>query len=147
MRSLLAAASIAVLIVATPAQAATEPLVVIVHESCPIDELSMAQLRQIFTKNRAPHPSGAKWIPLNVPPRSNERAHFDLTVLDKTPDEIGRFWVDQKIRGHGRPPRVVPSVRIAGRLVQRLENGITYVPANSVPPGTKILRIDGQTSL
>ncbi|MEQ8272813.1 MAG: hypothetical protein RMA76_42225 [Deltaproteobacteria bacterium] len=124
-----------------------DSLVVIVHPSCPLDEISKADLRQIFTHNRVPHPTGKAWIPLNTPVRTRERVTFDLLVLDKTPEEVGRFWVDQRIRAQSRPPRVVPSVRISARVVERLPTGIAYVPKALVPPGVKILRVDGRASL
>lgn len=76
-----------------------------------------------------------------------DRAAFDLVVRGKTPDEVGRFWVDQKIRAELRPPRVVASPRVAARIVERLETGIADVPKSAAPPGVKILRVDGRPAL
>ena len=110
------------------ATADTAELVVIVHPKNPAAELAPAELRAIFTTSRRRWSSGGAVAPFNLPARTDERVRFDRAVLDMTPEEVSRFWVDRKIRGGEPPPRQVPDASIMLRVVEKLEDAIGYVP-------------------
>jgi hypothetical protein len=56
------------------------------------------------------------------------RILFDKVVLGMTPDEVARHWVDQRIRGKGRPPRAVPDGALLKKVVRHFPGAIAYLP-------------------
>ena len=114
-------------------------LLVIVHPNNPTRSLDALQLNALFTSNRRFWPNGDTVVAFNAPPRTMNRAFFDRVVLGMTPDQAGRFWVDRQVRGEARPPRTVPSIRLAHAAVKKLRNAITYVPAGRCPDGVRVV--------
>lgn len=128
---------------ARPARAAEPPLVVIVGASSPLNDISRASLRRAFLAEPTVI-AGVKLLPLNQNPGTADRARFDGVILDLTPEAMSRFWIDQRIRGQGSPPRAIPSVALLCKLVAQLPGAISYVRAPEVPAGVKVLSIDGK---
>jgi hypothetical protein len=125
---------------------AREPieLVLIVSDSLPLKDISMATLRRLFTGGKVELDDGTMLIAINAAPRTPEREVFDLTVLDMDPDALGRFWIDQKIRGVAMPPKTIASRTLAAKVVDKLKGAITYVASGQAPPGTHVLSVDGK---
>lgn len=126
-----------------PAGAADVPLAVIVAESSPLTDVSKSTLRRAFLSEPTVE-AGVKFLPLNQNPGTSERARFDSAILGLQPDAMSRFWIDQRIRGQGSPPRAIPSVAVLGKLLTHLPGAITYVKTSELPPGVKVLTIDGK---
>lgn len=124
------------------ARAAGDQLVVVIAASIPVVDISSATLRRVFT-GYATELGGKRLIPVNQIPNSTYRTRFDRAVLGLTPDEVGRFWVDRRIRDESPPPRTVPSVELAVRLVASLPGIITYVSADLLNAKVRALRVDG----
>ena len=116
-------------------------LVVIVHPSNPTKALSALELRALFRSNRRFWPNGRTIVAFNAPPRTPHRILFDRVVLDMSPDEAGRFWVDRQVRGGARPPRLARSTRLAQAAVRRLANAVAYVPADGCPQGVRVVAV------
>jgi hypothetical protein len=102
-------------------------LAVVVAESSPLQELSLADLRRIFTSEPFSDPSGTRLVPLNHPPRTPDRAGFDRVVLGMEPDAVAKFWLDRRIRGQPGAPRTVDSLGILLKVVAKLPGAIGYV--------------------
>ncbi len=107
-----------------------------------MQDISRANLRRLFLGEPTSGPGG-KLIPLNQPPGASARTQFDRVVLGLEPDDMARFWIDQRIRGQGGAPRAVPPAMLV-RVVPQLGGTIGYVRANEVAPGLKALTIDGK---
>lgn len=138
---LLAAASLAPL--PRVARAQQQPSwVVIIGKSAGITDIALPTLRRAFLGEIAEYASGKRLIPFNAPTGAPGRVLFDKRVLGLAQDEVGRFWVDRRIRDEGAPPRTVPSAELAVRVVAAVPGAITYVPANLVIPGVQVLTID-----
>jgi hypothetical protein len=73
------------------------------------------------------------------PPEAEVRRAFDGAVLRMSPEEVARFWLDQRIRGGARPPRQVPDPGLAVRLAAKLPGSIAYVPENLVNGSVKVV--------
>ncbi|MEL6183250.1 MAG: hypothetical protein AAFU79_01405 [Myxococcota bacterium] len=115
---------------------------VVVNARNPADHLAVAELRAIYTANQRFWPRMGPVVPINGLPRSQVRLAFDRIVLDMGPDEAGRFWIDQQVRGGAPPPRKAPSARLAAAMVRKLRGGIAYLEAGTcVPRGTKLVAI------
>jgi hypothetical protein len=120
------------------------PLLVVISSATGMTDISTALLRRTFQGHPAEYQSGKRLIPLNLPTGTLERQRFDLAVLGMTPDEIGRFWIDQRVRGMAQPPRTAPTPELAVRVVSSFVGAITYTTAELVKPGVNVLKIDGR---
>jgi hypothetical protein len=123
---------------------AARPLLVVVGHATGLTDISSALLRRAFEGYPAEYQPGKRLLPLNHPTSSSERQRFDRVVLGLNPDEVGRFWVDQRIRSAGQPPRTLPSPELAVRVVLSFAGAITYTTADMVKPGLNVLKIDGR---
>jgi hypothetical protein len=122
------------------------PLVVIMAAAVPITDISWSTLRRAFLGEMAEYQSGKRLIPFNAPPGAIARVIFDKRVLNLSADEVGRFWVDRRIRDEGAPPRTVPTHELAVRVAAGVAGAITYVPADVPMKGVRILTIDGRSA-
>jgi len=119
------------------------PLAVVVGSGTALTDLAVAALRALFQADTT-MVDGVRLAPFNRPPQSLDRVAFDRLVLGLSPDDVSRFWIDRRIRGQGRPPRVCEDPSLLARLVIRLPGAIAYVRADKVLPGMKALTIGGK---
>jgi hypothetical protein len=61
-----------------------------------------------------------------------------------SPDEVGRYWVDRKIRGQSGPPKAVDSPEVMIRVVTKVDGAVGFVRPSAVAAGAKVLKIDGK---
>lgn len=123
--------------------AAEKSMAVIVAKNCPIDNLSFGDLKRLYGGSPV-LASGKTLIPLTYPKHASERIGFDQTVLGLTADEVGRYWVDRKIRGQSGPPKAIDSAEIIVRVVTKVDGAVGYVRPSAIVPGVKVVRIDGK---
>jgi len=83
------------------------------------------------------------FVPFNYPAKSDVRERFDSLVLGMSPEDVGRHWIDQRIRGQQSPPNTIPSPALLCRVVARLPGAIAYMPASLVGTQCKAVPIDG----
>lgn len=128
----------------TSASAGGEQLAIVVAANSPVSGLSFHELKRMFMGERVKNPMG-KWIvPLNRKKKSAERIGFDESVLGMTPNVVGSFWIDRKIRGQSGAPKTFKSSGLILRLVSKVPGAIGYVKASDVKPGVKVVKIDGK---
>ena len=130
-----------VLFAAAPAQAAV-PLVVIVGTDSPLKAVSSAELRRLFL-HRSDSIQGETLIPFNHLAGMPVRDKFDRAILGMTPAEVGRFWIDCRLRNQPGPPRSVSSPQLLKRLVAKLKGAITYIEADQLDGSVRALNVDG----
>jgi len=124
------------------ARAQTRRLVVVVAKGSPIKAMTRAELRRCFTSE--PMAAGGKpVIPFNAPPNSAERTAFDYFLFGMAPDQIGRFWVDRKVRGQSTAPRSLPSLAYAARVAAKFPGAITYLFEDQLTSDIQPVAIDG----
>lgn len=114
---------------------------VVVHPNGPAQSLDRDALRAIFTSERRFWPDGSPVVAINAPSKSPSRTHFDREVLGMSPDEAGRYWVNQQVRGAAPAPRKATS-RLAALMVGKLASAIAYIPAETcVPRGLRVVAV------
>jgi hypothetical protein len=118
---------------------ATDSLVVVVNPAVPVTKLSASELEAIFSCARKSWPDGSNISAFSYAPEDPVRRAFDTVVLRMSPDEIARFWLDQRVRGGARPPRQVPDPSLAARLAAKLPGSIAFIPETMVNPGLKVV--------
>ena len=114
-------------------------LAVVVNPGVAVVRLSASELESIFNSTRRNWPDGSNVSVFSYPPETELRQTFDSAVLRMSPEEVARFWLDQRIRGGARPPRQVPDPALAVRLAAKLPGSIAYVPENLVSPSVKVV--------
>jgi len=117
-------------------------LVVVVAEGSPTSNLSQSDLKRIFT-GVAVVAEGKKFVPFNFQPGTRERTAFDSFALGMSAAEVGRFWVDRRVRGQGEPPRALPSSMHMAKVVARFPGAIGYLAADQLGPGLKAIKVGG----
>jgi hypothetical protein len=137
--SLLAGSSVG-LLQAAPNNA----LAVVVAKDSSLRAISLRDLRRLYLGEEIEAPDGKRLIPLNHERNAGERVAFDEKVLGMGPDEVGRYWIDRKIRGQAGPPRTVNPLERLRAAIKRVDGTITYLRAGDVQDGMKVLSIDGK---
>jgi hypothetical protein len=125
-----------------PAFGDGKKLVVVVAKGSSLTNLSRADLRRCFTSEPV-SAGGATLIPFNASPGTPDRTGFDQAVLGMSPDEVGRFWVDRKIRGQSGAPRSLPSAAHVAKVAAKFPHAIGYLPADQLTSDVQAVAIDG----
>ncbi len=127
-------------------RAAGEELVVIVNSTTSVQSLSKGQLARLFKARSRNLESGVQAVPVNLPKQSDQRKQFDEVALDLSPDEVERYWIDQKIRDGSRPPPSLSTEAAVLRHVQQNKGGVGYVSADVVEGSVRVVaRIRGDS--
>lgn len=125
------------------ARAGAREVVPIVAATHPMRDIPLATLRRIFLSKPVQDSAGRRFVPFNHPPHTWARVLFDRRVLDMSPEEVARYWVDQRIRGNPGPPRTVASVKLLKRVVRRFPGAISYLPPSELDDSVKALSVGG----
>jgi hypothetical protein len=116
-------------------------LVVVVARGSSVTNISRSDLRRCFTSE--PVSAGdATLIPFNAAPGTPERAGFDRAVLGMSPEEVGRFWVDRKIRGQSGAPRSLPSAAHVAKVAAKFPHAIGYLPEDQLTSDIQAVTVD-----
>ncbi len=127
------------------AESGSGPLVVVVSQGTPLQNLDAESLRRLFLGEVLRDDKGNVLVPLNHAPGSKERLNFDTKVLGMDADAMARFWIDRKIRGQKGAPRSIAPARNLARIVAKFPGTIAYLSPNDVIEGLKVIRIEGKS--
>jgi hypothetical protein len=124
------------------ASADHQKLVVVVAKGSPITNISHSDLKHCFLGD--PVADGDKTlVPFNTNPNTSERAGFDRAVLGMSPDEVGRFWVDRKVRGQSGAPRALPSPAYVAKVAAKFPGAISYLAVDQLTADVQPVKVDG----
>jgi hypothetical protein len=129
-----------------PVAGAEAPIAVIVHEQVPVDGLSFQELRQIFLGERL-FWSKEMTITLLVPSRGTHerKVLLDKIYQQRSEAQFQHHWINKLFSGDARSnPKITGSPRMSASLVREIPGAIALVPADRIPEGVKVLRIDGR---
>ena len=127
-----------------PASADVDEIAVIVNKSNGVPPMNRAQLSAIFKAKSTQFSGGGRADPVNLAPEDVVRQEFDLAVLGMRPDEVERFWLDNKIRSGVGSPRKLSGPYAVVRFVAGDEAGIGYVATSDASDAVRIVaRIRG----
>jgi len=116
-----------------------EDVVVLVHPSSRVSSLSGLMLEAIYTRSTTRWDNGSTIVPFNLGSSDPVRHTFDRAILQLSPELVGRFWLDQRIRGLGAPPKQVPDIALMVRVIERLPGSIGYAPASRAGNTAKVV--------
>jgi hypothetical protein len=119
-------------------------LVVVVQKGSPLSELSLRDLKRLYTSERLTDPSGNAILPLNQPRGAADRTGFDRLVLKMDAEEVGRYWIDRKIRGQPGAPKAVSPLETLRSAVASIPGAIAYMRESDVDGRLKVLTVEGK---
>lgn len=140
----LSAGTLAVVWPAAVRAAPPPSLVLVTSPKTSLENISLGDLRQLFLGETVRDGRGSKLVPLNQPPGSPEREHFDRRVLGMSPDEMARHWIDQKVRGAKGAPRNLSPPQMIARVVERFPGAVAYLRPEHVMGALRKVAIEGR---
>jgi len=133
---------VAMAVAARPGRADGKKLVVVVAKGSSLTTISRGDLKRCFLGE--PVSAGDKpLVPFNAMPNSPDRAGFDKAVLGMSPEEVGRYWVDRKVRGQSAAPRALPSAAHVAKVAAKFPGAIGYLPADQMTSDIQAVAVDG----
>jgi hypothetical protein len=119
-------------------------LVIVTQRSSALSDLTLRELKRLYQSEQVNGPDGAPLTPLNRPVGSPVRVAFDQLVLKMDPDDVGRYWVDRKIRGQTGAPKTIASLDLLRRAVASVAGTLTYLSASELTADLKVVTVDGK---
>jgi len=124
------------------AYAESKKLVVVVAKGSQVTDISRADLKRCFLGD-AVSAGGRTLAPFNAGTGTPERTGFDKAVLGMSPEQVGRYWVDRKVRGQSAAPRSLPSSAHIAKVVAKLPGAISYLAADQLTADIQAVQVDG----
>ena len=124
------------------ARADHKKLVVVVAKGSSVTSISASELKHCFLGDPT-SVAGKTLVPFNTEARTPERSGFDRGVLGMAPDEVGRFWVDRKVRGQSAAPRSLPSAAHMAKVAAKFPGAIGYLPEDQLTSDVQPVAVDG----
>lgn len=125
------------------------PIVVIVNQANPVQNVSMAELRKIFLSDRNRWDTGKAIAPVIAAPGAAERSAFLKIVCGMRDAEFGKYFVQAAFTGKDvTPPREVLSGRDVKSIVAGSPGAIGFIRAldfhgDGSDGGVKAVKVEG----
>jgi ABC-type phosphate transport system substrate-binding protein len=128
---------------ASEPQTPTEPLVIVVNRSNPVDDLSSSELRKIFLGNRSHWANGRRITLVMREPGGSERNTILRDVCGMTEDQLKTHFLHGLFTGEILvSPKILSSPTGVGKFIFYVPGAIGYVRIGDVDSTVKVLRID-----
>ncbi len=122
---------------------ATEPLVIVVNRSNPVDNLSSDELRKIFLGNRSHWANGRRITLVMREPGEPERITIIREVCGMTEDQLKNHFLHGLYTGEILvSPKVLASPTGVRKFIFNVPGAIGYLRSADVDPTVKVVRID-----
>jgi hypothetical protein len=133
---------LAILSLPPPLAAQASDIAVIVNPGNPATNVSMADLRKIFSGAKRSWPGGQPIKLIGRGPGCPERFLL-LKLLAMSESEYKQYWTAQVFRGEAdAEPLIVPSVGMQKEALKAFPGGISLVILRDLKPEMKVLKVD-----
>lgn len=140
--ALLAFATLGVTAPAVVPFAAQDTLVVVVHPTNSLHNISLADLRRLYLGETTNFPSGGRASLMEYVP---DRTRFYQLVLGMTPDLLQRHWMAVVFRGEdASPPKAVSDPEELRRFVAEHPDAVGFMSQSGVDSTVKVVTVDGR---
>lgn len=120
-------------------------IAIVVHKSVPVDDLSLADLRNIFLANQRFWSDRTRIILMVRAPKSNERDLVLNKIYEMDEGQFRQYWIGKMFRAEvPRGPKIVFSTDMALDLVVAIPGSITFIRASDATDAVKLVRVDGK---
>lgn len=121
----------------------TEPLVIVVNRSNPLDELSWTELRKIFLGQRSHWANGRRITLVLREPGGTERNTMLRDVCGMTEDQLKNHFLHGLYTGEILvSPKILSSPIGVRKFIFNVPGAIGYLRLGDVDPTVKVVRID-----
>jgi ABC-type phosphate transport system substrate-binding protein len=122
---------------------ATEPLVIVVNRSNPVDDLTSAELRKIFLGNRSHWANGRRITLVMREPGEPERNTILRDVCGMNEDQLKNHFLHGLYTGEILvSPKILSSSTGVRKFIFNVPGAIGYLRIGDVDPTVKVVRID-----
>lgn len=122
-------------------RAETRRLAVVTNTSNTHDSLTRSELGRMFMRTRTEWARGERCIPIDQSGTSEIRAQFYRIVLDKSVNEMKRYWMQQTMTGDAKPPVSLENSQTVKKYVNKIEGSIAYIFEDEIDDTVKVIRI------
>ncbi len=124
---------------------ATEDIALVAHPAVPVDNLSFVQARKILLGNHQYWSPDLRVTLLIRAPVAPERDIILEKFYQMSEPQFRQHWISKIFRAEATSgPKVVFSSDMALELLVLIPGSITFVRADEVPKGLKVIQIDGR---
>jgi hypothetical protein len=117
---------------------------IVVRPDLPVDNLPFAELRRVMLGDRQFWSSNLKVTLLVRAPGARERDVVLKTIYQMSEAQFRQYWIAKVFRAEAASaPRIVYSNEMATEMVGQIPGSVAFVDASQVPPGVKVLKING----
>jgi ABC-type phosphate transport system substrate-binding protein len=118
---------------------------IVVRPDLPVGNLTFAEVRKLFLGDRQYWTSNLRVTLLVRAPAARERDIVLRTIYGMSEAHFRQYWISKVFRAEtATGPKVVYSNEMATELVAVIPGAVAFVDAAKVPPGLKVLKIDGK---
>jgi len=129
----------------SPTIAMAGDIAVVVRPDTPADDLSLREVRDLMMGEKQFWNSGLRVTLLIRAPAARERDVVLKVIYHMTEAQFRQYWISKVFRAETTTgPKIVYSRQMATGLVSALPGSVSFVDADEVPNGLKVLRIDGK---
>ncbi len=119
--------------------ACADEVVVIVHPSNALTEISVDDVKKIYLGKKKFFPGGSKVIPGDQPKGTQSRKFFYGGIIGKSETKLKSYWSRLIFTGKGAPPKVIGFDRIVKEWVARQPQAMGYIMRSEADDTVKIL--------
>ena len=120
-------------------------IAIVVHKDTEVDDVSLADLRNIFLANKQFWTDRSRIISLVRAPQSDERDYVLNRIYQMDEAEFRQYWIAKMFRAEvPRGPKVVFSTDMTLDLVVAIPGSISFMRADQVTDSVKIISVDGK---
>lgn len=120
-------------------QGLASELVVIVHPSNPVKNISASKAANLFLIPGATWSDGSPVIPIDLRQPTAPRSDFYLTVSGKNSSLIKTYWARAIFTGTGYPPAEFNTTADVVKYVSETPGAIGYIPKESLTEQVKVV--------
>jgi len=121
--------------------AGADDLAVIVNSQSGVEQLTKAEVINLFLGRQKKLPSGATALTVDLAGPNAEKQQFYARLVNKELAEINSYWARLFFSGQGSPPRQVEASEEVLDIVENNKSAIGYVEQAKVDSRVKIVYI------
>lgn len=130
--------------VAAPAVGNDQSLAIIVNQTNPVDNFSLAELRKIFLGERSHWPNGRRITLVMMDPAQPERKVILREVYGMNEKDLNQHFIQGVFTGAVFvSPKTLATPSDVLKFVFNVPGAIGYLRASDVDTSVKVLRVDG----
>lgn len=135
---------VAVLLGVPEGSAQNADIAIIVNKDVPVDNLTFAEVRKVFRGERQFWNSGLRVTLLVRAPVAHERDVVLKKIYEMSEAQYRQYWISKVFRSDvATGPKIVYTNEMATELVSAIPGAVSFVEANKIPTGFKVVKVDG----